>query len=216
MTRTAGGANARAAQAEKTRQQLVDAAIRLFAVKAYSEVGVTDIAKAAGVTHGLIFHYFGTKRGIYLEAIKEAAGQLDAAFVMDPDVSPAEQLRRALEAHVRYLSEHRDLALRLVLGGRGSDPDAWDVFESARGKAIIKASVVMGLDPENPALRITARAAIGALDEACIAWLESGEPFPVQALVESMLVMIIGTLQAAPALDSSVDTASALRNLAGR
>jgi len=210
---TKGALTSRAAQAEKTRQNLLNTAVRLFSENAYSDVAVADIAKAAGVAHGLVFHHFNSKRGIYLEAIKAAAVELDGAFEIDPALPAAEQIRHALAGHLQYLATHRGLALRLVLGGRGADPDAWKVFESTRAQAIIKASLVMGLDPNNPAVRMTARAAVGAIDEACIFWLESGQPFPISAVVDTVIMMIIGTLSAAPVLNPSVDTSAAIEIL---
>ena len=120
----------RAAQAAETRQRLVAAAVDLFSAHSYDQVAASDIAKAAGVAHGLLFHYFGSKRGIYLQAISEAVDQLDEAFSFDSNLPPSQQLRRALTSNLRYLSRRRGLALRLVLGGRGADPEAWEVFEA--------------------------------------------------------------------------------------
>ena len=75
----------RAAQAAETRQRLVSrAAVDLFSARSYDRVAAGDIAKAAGVAHGLLFHYFGSKRGIYLHAIREAVDQLDEAFSFEP------------------------------------------------------------------------------------------------------------------------------------
>lgn len=208
-----GAVTSRAAQAEKTRRHLLGTAVRLFSENSYSDVAVADIAKEAGVAHGLVFHHFTNKRGMYLAAIEQAGIELDNAFEIDPALPPAEQMRRALGGHLQFLATHRGLALRLVLGGRGADPDAWKVFESTRGQAIIKASVVMGLDPSNPAVRMTARAAIGAIDEACVFWLENAQPFPISAVVDTVILMIIGTISAATVLDPSVDTSAAIEIL---
>ena len=41
------------------REQILDAANALFAERAYDEVSIEDIAGAAGVTRGLVHHYFG-------------------------------------------------------------------------------------------------------------------------------------------------------------
>ncbi|WP_218022230.1 TetR family transcriptional regulator [Nocardia amamiensis] len=63
-TRAGTRGTARAAQASETRQRLLDAAVRLFAERGYDEVAVADIAEAAGVAHGLLYHHFGNKREI--------------------------------------------------------------------------------------------------------------------------------------------------------
>lgn len=215
MTSATGNAppTMRAAQAAETRRRLVEAATTMFSENTYDAVAVADIARTAGVAHGLLFHYFGSKRGVYLEAMREAARQLDEAFIVDPDLSVARQLRQALSAHLRYLATHRGLALRLVLGGRGADPEAWQVFESARGRALLGAAAMLGLDPSNPALQMMGRASVGAIDEASVYWLQNGQPFDIDATVESMVDMIASGLRAARQLDPTLDIGPAIRAL---
>ncbi|MGV9414055.1 TetR/AcrR family transcriptional regulator [Nocardia sp. NPDC003693] len=205
----------RAAQAAETRRRLTDVAIGMFSATHYDEVAVADIAKAAGVAHGLLFHHFGNKRGIYLAAMHEAATQLNAAFIVDPTLTPDAQLRQAFAAHLRYLSANRGLALRLVLGGRGADPEAWEVFERARMDALYGVASVLGLDRANPALLMTGRAAIAAIDSATAYWLENGEPFPVETMVESLMSMAVFALDGAKALDPALDVADAIGTLRG-
>lgn len=193
--------SSRAAQALQTRRRLVRAAVDQFSQKRYEDVAVADITRAAGVAHGLLFHYFGSKRGIYLEAVRESAMQLDAAFAFDPALAPEPQLRRALSAHLRYLSEHRGLALR-VLSGRGADPAAWEVFESGRWRAVEATVAVAGLDSARASVRLAGRAAVGAIDEATIHWLNHGEPFDVEVMVEWMMRVAAAAVEHAKVLDS--------------
>lgn len=192
---------ARAVQKAETRQRIIDTAVVMFAERGYEDVAAGDIAATAGVAHGLLFHYFGSKRGIYLEAMRGAAEQLDKAFVFDPDLPPALQLRDGLTSHLRYLVTHRGLALRLVLGGRGADPEAWEVFEAARWRAVEGTAMLFGVDPQNAAARMAGRAVIGAIDEATVYWLQNGEPFEISELVEWMVRTAFHTLREAVALD---------------
>ena len=48
------------------REQILDAANALFAQRAYDEVSIEDIASSAGVTRGLVHHYFGGRKDVYL------------------------------------------------------------------------------------------------------------------------------------------------------
>lgn len=59
---------------EETRARLLDAARRLFAERDYDSVSVTEIASAAGVTHGMINVYFGGKPGLLYEIIRQNNG----------------------------------------------------------------------------------------------------------------------------------------------
>jgi AcrR family transcriptional regulator len=203
----------RTTQAAETRQRLIAAAVDLFSARSYNQVAASDIAKAAGVAHGLLFHYFGSKRGIYLQAIREAVDQLDEAFSFESDLPPSQQLRRALTSNLRYLSRRRGLALRLVLGGLGADPEAWEVFEAGRWRAIGATVAMLGLDPDNHALRITGRAAVGAIDEATVYWLNNEQQFSVEAMVEYMIQLLADGMRLAAKLDPSLDTTVAVQSL---
>ena len=57
------------------REQILDAANALFAERGYDEVTVEDIASAAGVTRGLVHHYFGGRKEVYI-ALLERLGAL--------------------------------------------------------------------------------------------------------------------------------------------
>src|SRR6202021_2616835 len=118
-------ATRRREQAELTRRRLLEAAVEHFSARHFDDVATGDITDTAGVAQGLLFHYFGNKRGIYLEALREATGRLHAAVTPPSgEGSPGEQFRRMLHAHLAYLGEHDGMALRLVLGGSGGDPEA--------------------------------------------------------------------------------------------
>src|SRR4051794_6721435 len=109
---------ARSLQAAETRQRLIDAAVKLFSENNYEDVAVGDIAKSIGAAHGLLFHYFGNKRGIYLAALRSAALDLEASYDVATDLPAGRQVRAMFTAHLRFLSAHPGLGLRLVLGGR--------------------------------------------------------------------------------------------------
>ncbi|MCV7228040.1 TetR/AcrR family transcriptional regulator [Mycolicibacterium komossense] len=205
----------RAAQAAQTRQRLVDTAIDLFSDRHYDDVAVTDIAKGAGVAHGLLFHYFGNKRGIYLAAMREAATQMDAAFVIDPALAPAQQMRHAFAAHLQYLADHRGLALRRVLTGSRDDPEAWEVFQSARSRALDRAAAVLGIDAANPAWVMMGRAAVAAIDEASMYWLNNREQFDKATMVECFVTIVTSALKGAHALDADLNVDAAIEAFDG-
>ncbi|MDA2892906.1 TetR/AcrR family transcriptional regulator [Mycolicibacterium sp. BiH015] len=204
---------ARARQAAETRERIVAAAVRIFSDTTYDDVAVSDIAKAAGVAHGLLFHYFGSKRGIYLEAMRGAAEQLAAAFVFQADLPPVEQMRRAMASHLRYLADNPGLAERLVLGGRGADPAAWEVFEAARWRAVEATAELFGVDAARPAVRMAGRAAVSAMDEAAIFWLHNDQPYGIDEMVDWMVAMASAVMREATRLDPGMGIDDALSAL---
>ncbi|OJZ64107.1 hypothetical protein BRW65_29200 [Mycobacterium paraffinicum] len=179
----------------------------MFSEKSFDDVAVADIARSAGVAHGLLFHYFGNKRGIYLESMRVGADQMSANFKLRPGVPPGRQIREALKKHFEYLAAHRGLALRLVLAGRGVDPEAWEVFESRRRDSVAAILEILGIDPTGDAMRMLGRAFAGAIDATAVHWLESGQPFDVDAVVESLMHIAVAAVHAAARLDPNVEGA---------
>jgi len=203
----------RAAQAARTRQRLIDAAVRLFSENNYDDVAVAAIAREAGVAHGLLFHYFGSKRQIYLEAIHTAADEITRSFSTQPGLSPGRQLREALVTHFRYLASHRGLALRLALAGPGAGQSTWEIFESTRLHAVQWVADIFDLPPAPPAMQMMWRATTGAIDEAALFWLRHDEPFPIEAIVESVVNIMAAAMRAAAQLDPTLDIEPAVAKM---
>jgi len=57
------------------RDQILDAASTLFAARAYDEVSIEDIAGSAGVTRGLVHHYFGGRKQVYIALLERLGAQ---------------------------------------------------------------------------------------------------------------------------------------------
>ena len=60
---------------EQRHDQILDAANALFAEHAYDEVSIEDIARAAGVTRGLVHHYFGGRKDVYIGLLERLGAQ---------------------------------------------------------------------------------------------------------------------------------------------
>lgn len=207
----------RQAQAELTRRRLLDAAVEHFSGHHFDDVATSDITETAGVAQGLLFHYFENKRGIYLEALRDAANRLNAATTPPAgDGSPGNQFREMLRAHLAYLSEHDGMASRLVLGGSGGDPEAWHIFDQSRWHTIEWTCQLLELDITRPALRLMLRSCAGALDEATAYWLKNDHPFDPDAMVEVVVELLVTSLRCAAQLDPEIDVTDAVAKLADR
>ena len=204
----------RQVQAELTRRKLLEAAVEHFSARHFDHVATSDITETAGVAQGLLFHYFENKRGIYLEALRDAANRLNAAATPPPnDSPPGKQFRRMLRAHLEYLSEHDDLALRLILGGGGGDPEAWEIFDQSRWHTIEWTCQLLELDLARPALRLMLRSCAGGLDEATTYWLKNDRPFDPAAMIEVVVELLVTSLRCAAQLDPEIDVSKAVAKL---
>lgn len=84
-----------------TKGRLVESALAEFARRGYAEVGVTEIAAAAGVTVGSLYHHFGSKAGLYDlvrgDVERRLLDRMEGAWDAGPD------LRRAVGVGFDYL-----------------------------------------------------------------------------------------------------------------
>lgn len=55
---------------EEKQKTIIDGALKVFAANGYKKASVSDIALAAGISKAMVFHYFGTKKGLYLYLIR--------------------------------------------------------------------------------------------------------------------------------------------------
>ena len=78
------------------REQLLASGARLLAARPYDEISIEEIANAAGVSKGLLYHYFPTKKDFLVAAIERGDEELGELTAPDPDLPPAEQLGLAL------------------------------------------------------------------------------------------------------------------------
>src|ERR1700679_3746375 len=93
-------------EVDERRAQLVRLGIDLFAARSYDEVSIDELARAAGVSKGLLYHYFPTQRDFYIATVNDAARQLLALTETSPALPPVERLRASLDAYLDYVNAH--------------------------------------------------------------------------------------------------------------
>jgi AcrR family transcriptional regulator len=114
------------------RAQLITLALGVFSVNAYDEVSMDNVARAAGISKGLVYHYFPTKRHFYVAALREAARQLLEQTTPQDELAPADRLREGLEAYLSFVEKHARAYTTLLRGGIGVDKEVNVIVEAQR------------------------------------------------------------------------------------
>src|ERR1700679_1621760 len=89
-------------EVDARRAQLLRLGIDLFAARAYDEVSIDELARAAGGSKGLLYHYFPTKRDFYIATVQEASKQLLELTETPETMAPLDRLRASLDAYLDY------------------------------------------------------------------------------------------------------------------
>jgi AcrR family transcriptional regulator len=107
------------------RNEILDAARRLFAHRPYRTVSTAEIAEASGVARSLVHHYFGGIRGVFLAVVADGAAALSAARTAGPEVPFEERTARNVAASLDVIGANRETWL--AVAGHAIDPTDVDV-----------------------------------------------------------------------------------------
>jgi AcrR family transcriptional regulator len=187
------------------REELLAAGLRLFSDRPYDELAIDDIAAEAGVAKGLLYYYFGSKRGFYVAIVEAAARELAARLDPDHSLAPAERLRRALDAYLVYVEEHSAGYRTLLGGGIGSDPEVLAIRDGQRAFVIglILDGIGQPRDPA-PALRTALEGWLSFVEGASLDWLVKRDLDREE--VRGLLIAALGgALAAARTADPSLE-----------
>ncbi|HET6831290.1 MAG TPA: TetR/AcrR family transcriptional regulator [Solirubrobacterales bacterium] len=182
------------------REQILTAARAVFIADDYANASMEAVAERAGVTTGLVNHYFGTKRDLYLAVVEDLAAGLPEMVEVDSSGLPLEQLvdrnmDRFLDAFER---NHEVLAVLLGdRGGLGRDPDVAAIMSRARDGIVLRMAVNhAGEEEPSPELLLALRVFQGAAEAAVTEWLRRGRASraEIHELLKRTLIAMIGDL----------------------
>jgi AcrR family transcriptional regulator len=180
-------------RAGERRLQLIAAALEVFGDRDYDEVSVDEVAEAAGVSHGLVFQYFGSKKGLYVACLQPLIETFRARIEPDPDLPPVERLREGLRNFADAISEHPAGYRNLMTRGI-SFSEVREALDRARSWRVDRLAEGMGLDPKVPVVRVGVRAWTSYVEAAMLTWLELREP-DRDDLVEMLVRALVATAE---------------------
>jgi AcrR family transcriptional regulator len=155
---------------EERRRRLLALGADLFARHDYDALSMAAIAREAGISKALLYHYFPSKQAYFTATLEQQAAELAARVAPDPALSPTDQLARSLAAFLAWVEEHGDAYAKLVRSA-GAVPDVREVMERVR--AGTAEQILAGLPgAPTPERRAAIRAWLWFMDGAILDWLE--------------------------------------------
>lgn len=182
-------------EAEQTRQDLLNAALVVFSRKGYAAARLSDIAQAAGVTRGAIYHHFGGKEELFIALLDDASSISTKAIeqAVAQGGSLLEVLARILVTTFRLFEEdsrfRQVMALSLAnfnldLLAQRSHQEAEALVASisqALAGGIASGDLRADLDPKD-----AARAMLAYQNGMALLWLTNREAFSVKDNAEAL------------------------------
>jgi AcrR family transcriptional regulator len=190
------------------REQLLASGAQLLGHRPYDEVSIEEIAAAAGVSKGLLYHYFPTKKDFVLAALERGERELAELTAPDPDLDPAAQLDASLDRFLDFVEEH-EVAYSAIFRSRGGgDPAVQAALEDGRRQrmdAVLDALATWEAAPASgertPALETAVQGWFFFIEGAVLRWLEHRD-LERDQLRELLGLALISSLQAAAIVDA--------------
>jgi AcrR family transcriptional regulator len=174
---------------DERRRRLLDLGAGLFARHTYAELSMSAIAREAGISKALLYHYFPSKQAYFVATLQQQAEELAQLIAVDPGLPPVEQLTRALDAFLGWVEDNADGYAKL-LEGATTHAEVRELVDQVR--AGTAQQILAGLSPgapPPPALRAAVHGWLWFMDGALMDWLEHRDVERPQ-----LLGLLLGTL----------------------
>jgi AcrR family transcriptional regulator len=197
---------------EARAASILRAAARMFGRGGYAGTSMDEIAAEAGVSKLMLYRHFNSKQELYEAILEQVRARLEAVEHRPGDlsgVSPEDGVREASATLLATIRAARELgdAYRLLYEHASHEPEFADRARAVRQRGDAKAERLVAPLIGDPAVRRwAARMVSGLVDEAVLAWLDTGEP-ERDAYAAERLAYVLGAMLG-PLVDVRPDSRS--------
>jgi AcrR family transcriptional regulator len=166
-----------------TREALISAARKLWGLRGYAEVGTPEIATAAGVTRGAMYHQFADKAALFSEVVEaveqDVMARMATVVAASGATTPADAIRAAVDAWLEVSGDPEVRQLVLLdapsVLGWAAFRDVAQRYSLGMTEQLLTGAIEAGQLARQP-VRPLAHILIGALDEAAMFIATADEP----------------------------------------
>ncbi len=173
---------------EQSRQQIIDAAFELFAETGYQKTSIAAISKKAGVSKGLIYHYFDSKEDVLIGIFEMLTDMGDQIIDAGQDKSPKEHLKEVITQAFSFVEHQHGLGklmISLALQPDALEPIKAQLQEGNHHQIERFAEIFEELGNEEPT---TEAYTLGAmLDGAMLGFITMGNDYPLEQIKQLIL-----------------------------
>lgn len=159
---------------EERRTQLLDLGVRLLADRSLDELSIDVLAEEAGISRGLLYHYFGGKHAFHEAVVRHAADDLIAQTAPPEGGDPLERLLASVTAYVDYVVANHAGYVSLVKAASSGNDVLREIYEDARSALtgrIFTEDPWGDLIPDIPVNRLVVRGWSAMTEELVLAWV---------------------------------------------
>src|SRR6266852_1607072 len=180
-------------------QQIIAAAIRVFARSGYYNSRVSDIAREAGIASGTIYLYFKTKDEILVTLFREKMAEWVALVRRElaAERNPLAKIRKIVALHFKVLEENPDLAevvqVELRQGQkffRGASAHEVSAYFDLIGSVLQDGIAAGQIRPDLP-VKIATQMLFGAMDQMATSWVLGKRGYRLTETAEAVAAIFL-------------------------
>lgn len=160
------------------REQLLSVGARLFSESPYDEVRIERVAEIAGVSRGLLYHYFPTKRDFFAAVVERESERMLRMTAAVPGIPVREQLTAGLDTYLEYVETHAHGYRAFHRADAAGDRTVRRVYRRALAAQEEQILAALGADPEfgplfeeRAEVRVAVRGWLAFTTAVCLEWL---------------------------------------------
>ncbi|MEU7336406.1 TetR/AcrR family transcriptional regulator [Streptomyces sp. NPDC007074] len=164
------------------REQLLSVGARLFSESPYDEVWIEQVAEIAGVSRGLLYHYFPTKRDFFAAVVERESERMLRMTAAVPGVAVREQLGAGLDTFLAYVETHAHGFRAFHRADAAGDQAVRAVYRRVLAEQERQILEALAADPDfgraavdRSDLRIAVRGWLAFTTAVCLEWLRGAE-----------------------------------------
>jgi AcrR family transcriptional regulator len=178
---------------DERRRRLLELGAELFTRHSYDELSMARIAREAGISKALLYHYFPSKQAYFAATLEQAAAELAEVTQPDPEKPPVEQLAGSLDAYLGWVERHMG-AYDKLLRSVGAVPEVREMVDRVRDETAER--ILAGLPNERtPELRAAVRGWLWFMDGVVLDWVEHRD-LDRQRILGLLLGTLLGAVTA--------------------
>ena len=183
------------------REQLLELGVRLLATRPLEDLSIEMLAEEAGISRGLLYHYFGSKQEFHTAVVQRAADDLFVVTAPDGEGTPLEQLAASLARYVDYVAENYEGYVSLLRGAAGGHDGLREIYEDSRAALtgrlfegpVAEEASALGL-VDSPAARMVVHGWAAFVEDLVLEWVRDPRGLTREDLLLTLSASLPGLL----------------------
>jgi len=188
------------------REQLLALGVRLLSSRTIDELSIEMFAEEAGISRGLLYHYFGSKQDLQWAVCRRAADDLIAVTAPASEGEPLERLARSLDAYVGYVASNYEGYTSLLRGAASGNDGLREIYEEVRAALTDRIFDVAETEgvlhaftrSDTPAVRLMVQGWSALAEEVVVSWVRDDRGVSKDVLLGMLAAALPGVLSGAP------------------